>query len=200
VSLAATWLRQTVGIEQVPDRFRVLGFFDYFVLWADLGVGLLVLLAGTWLVPGLGLWEAIAAILVGTLIGNVMLGLAGVVGSDNAIPSMVSLRPSFRPARQLPAQSDQCRPAGGLGAFEIFHHGPGFGRSDEVAVGAFRTTGCGRSCGGSLSPCWPLGPASLWCASGLEKAGIWIVLVTGAWMVIYVVTHADFAVLAGRPW
>ncbi len=32
----------------------------------------------------------------------------------------------------------------------------------------------------------------------LEKAGIWIVLVTGAWMVIYVVSHADFGALASR--
>jgi len=32
-----------LGIEPVPERHRVLGFLDYFVLWADLGVGLLVL-------------------------------------------------------------------------------------------------------------------------------------------------------------
>jgi nucleobase:cation symporter-1, NCS1 family len=32
----------------------------------------------------------------------------------------------------------------------------------------------------------------------LEKAGIWIVLVTATWMVIYVVTHANFAILAAR--
>jgi len=33
----------------------------------------------------------------------------------------------------------------------------------------------------------------------LEKAGIWIVLVTGTWMAFYAVTHADFAVLMSRP-
>ena len=109
----------TIGIERVPDRYRVLGFFDYFVLWADLGVGLLVLLAGTALVPGLGFWEAIAAILVGTLIGNVMLGLAGVVGSDHGIPSMVSLRPSFgQRGSYLPSLVNVIQLVG-WGAFEL---------------------------------------------------------------------------------
>ena len=76
----------TIGIEQVPDTYRVLGFFDHFVLWADFGVGLLVLLAGTALVPGLGIWEALLAIAAGTLVGATMLGLAGVVGSDYGVP------------------------------------------------------------------------------------------------------------------
>ena len=68
-----------LGIEPVPERHRVLGFVDYFVLWADFGVGLLVLLAGSLLVPGLGFWPAMAAIALGTLVGVVLLGLAGVV-------------------------------------------------------------------------------------------------------------------------
>ncbi|HEX7495568.1 MAG TPA: hypothetical protein VF349_02930, partial [Candidatus Limnocylindrales bacterium] len=59
----------TVGVEPVPARFRVLGFLDYFVLWADLGVGLLVLAAGSYLVPGLGLPQALVAIVLGTAAG-----------------------------------------------------------------------------------------------------------------------------------
>ena len=41
------------GIEPVPSEARRLGFWDYVVLWGDLGIGLLVLLAGSFLVPGL---------------------------------------------------------------------------------------------------------------------------------------------------
>jgi putative hydroxymethylpyrimidine transporter CytX len=188
----------TIGIERVPDRFRVLGFLDYFVLWADLGVGLLVLLAGTALVPGLGFWEAIAAILVGTLIGNVMLGLAGVVGSDNAIPSMVSLRPSFGlRGSYLPSLINVVQLVG-WGAFELVIMAQASARLTESIFGA------------SSYPFWAilwgivvivfaLGGPLVVVRQWLEKAGIWIVLVTGAWMAIYVVSHANFTALVSRP-
>ena len=48
------------GVDPVPDSLRVLRTFDLFVLWSSLGVGLLVLAAGTLLVTAIGLtlWEA----------------------------------------------------------------------------------------------------------------------------------------------
>jgi len=188
----------TIGIERVPDRYRVLGFLDYFVLWADLGVGLLVLLAGTALVPGLGFWEAIAAILVGTLIGNAMLGLAGVVGSDNAIPSMVSLRPAFgQRGSYLPSLINVVQLVG-WGAFELVIMAQASARLTQSLFGV------------SSYPFWAifwgivviafaLGGPLVVVRQWLEKAGIWIVLVTGAWMALYVVSHANFAALVGRP-
>ena len=188
----------TIGIERVPDRYRVLGFFDYFVLWADLGVGLLVLLAGTALVPGLGFWEAILVILVGTLIGNVMLGLAGVVGSDNGIPSMVSLRPSFgQLGSYLPSLINVVQLVG-WGAFELVIMAQASARVTQSLFGV------------SSYPAWAivwgivvivfaLGGPLVVVRQWLEKAGIWIVLVTGTWMAFYAVTHANFAVLASRP-
>lgn len=188
----------TIGIEPVPDRFRVLGFLDYFVLWADLGVGLLVLLAGSALVPGLGFWEAILAILAGTLIGTAMLGLAGVVGSDNAIPSMVGLRPSFgQVGSYLPSLMNVVQLVG-WGAFELVIMAQASARLTQSLLGPSSYTVwaiiwaiviTGFALGG------PLVMVRQW----LEKAGIWIVLMTGAWMVVYVVSHANFAVLIARP-
>ena len=70
------------GIEPVPERLRVLGLLDTGLLWGSLGVSLLVLVAGTYLVPALSLPEAFLAILVGSLIGNAMLGVAGMIGAD----------------------------------------------------------------------------------------------------------------------
>ena len=43
------------GIEPVPERLRVLGLVDNALLWGNLGVSLLVLVAGTYLVPALSL-------------------------------------------------------------------------------------------------------------------------------------------------
>ncbi len=187
----------TIGIEPVPDRYRVLGFLDYFVLWADLGVGLLVLLAGTALVPGLGFWEAILAILVGTLIGNVMLGLAGVIGSDHGIPSMVSLRPSFgQRGSYLPSLLNVVQLVG-WGAFELVIMAQASARLTQSLLGV-SSYPVWAIAWGIVVTLFALGGPLVVVRQWLEKAGIWIVLVTGAWMVIYVVSHADFGALASR--
>jgi NCS1 family nucleobase:cation symporter-1 len=83
------------GIKPVPRDHRLLGKFDYFVLWTSLGNGLLVFWAGTLLVPQLGLFTALFMIVIGSLIGSLPLALAGIIGSDNAVPTMVMLRPVF---------------------------------------------------------------------------------------------------------
>ena len=80
------------GIEPVPERLRVLGLLDNALLWGNLGVSLLVLVAGTYLVPALSLPEAVVAIVVGSLIGNAMLGVAGLIGADGRVPAMVLMR------------------------------------------------------------------------------------------------------------
>ncbi|HEY1168101.1 MAG TPA: putative hydroxymethylpyrimidine transporter CytX [Candidatus Limnocylindrales bacterium] len=188
----------TIGIERVPDRFRVLGFLDYFVLWADLGVGLLVLLAGTALVPGLGFWGAIFAILVGTLIGTVMLGLAGVVGSDNGIPSMVSLRPSFgQRGSYLPSLLNVVQLVG-WGAFELVIMAQASARLTQSFFGASSYT-IWAIVWAIVVILFALGGPLVVVRQWLERAGIWIVLATGGWMALYVVSHAHFAVLVSRP-
>ena len=83
------------GIEPVPERLRVLGFLDTAALWGSLGVSLLVLVAGTFLVPALSLRDALIAIVVGGVIGNAMLGLAGAIGAQARVPAMVLMRPSL---------------------------------------------------------------------------------------------------------
>jgi len=76
----------------VPEDRRTLRGFDLAVLWGDLAVSLLVMVAGSLLVPGLGTREALLVIVVGTAFGTVLLALAGMVGSDTGVPSMVGLR------------------------------------------------------------------------------------------------------------
>lgn len=81
------------GIEPIPPEERHLTALDMAVLWGDLGVGLLVLVTGGLLVPGLGFVTALIAIVVGSLIGVSLLSLVAVAGAQHGLPSMVLLRP-----------------------------------------------------------------------------------------------------------
>jgi putative hydroxymethylpyrimidine transporter CytX len=98
------------GIEPVPQRLRLLGAFDGFLLWANLSVSLLVIVAGAFLVLpasqsglGLSLPEALGAIVAAALVGNLLLGLGGLIGADAAVPTMVLLRaPLGRRGSYLP--------------------------------------------------------------------------------------------------
>src|SRR4051795_5367641 len=78
------------GIEPVPERLRVLGGFDTFLLWTNLGISLLVLVAASYF--ALSLKQALLATIVGGLVGNAMLAVAGLIGADARVPSMVLLR------------------------------------------------------------------------------------------------------------
>ena len=82
----------TWGIEPVPERLRVLGGLDLALLWGNLGVSLLVVVAGAILVPALALPDAVLAILVGCVIGNAMLAVAGAIGAQARVPAMVLMR------------------------------------------------------------------------------------------------------------
>mgnify|MGYP001549805900 FL=1 len=69
------------GIEPVPERLRLLGTLDGFLLWANLSVSLLVIVAGAFLVLppaqfglGLSLPQALGAIVAAAVVGNLMLG------------------------------------------------------------------------------------------------------------------------------
>jgi putative hydroxymethylpyrimidine transporter CytX len=78
------------GIEPVPERLRVLGTLDTFLLWLNLGISILVLVSAAYL--GLSLKQAILATLIGGVIGNTMLGTAALIGADARVPTMVLQR------------------------------------------------------------------------------------------------------------
>ncbi len=80
------------GIRPVPEKLRVLGTLDTGLLWGNLGVSLLVVVAGAVLVPALSLPDALLAIAIGCVIGNVMLATAAAMGAQVRVPAMVMLR------------------------------------------------------------------------------------------------------------
>jgi nucleobase:cation symporter-1, NCS1 family len=83
------------GIRPVPVELRTLSGFDLAILWGDLGIGLLVLVTGALLVPGLGFPTAMVAVVLGSIIGVALLALAGVAGADHGLPAMVLFRSSL---------------------------------------------------------------------------------------------------------
>jgi nucleobase:cation symporter-1, NCS1 family len=80
------------GIDPVPPRLRILSGLETGLLWGNLGVSLLVVVAGAVLVPALSLPDALVAIVVGCVIGNVMLAVAGMIGADARVPGMALMR------------------------------------------------------------------------------------------------------------
>src|SRR5437868_697917 len=80
------------GIQPVPERLRVLGLADTMLLWGNLSVSLLVIVLGAVLVPALSLKDAVLAIVIGAVAGNVLLALAALIGADARVPGMVVLR------------------------------------------------------------------------------------------------------------
>jgi putative hydroxymethylpyrimidine transporter CytX len=81
------------GIAAVPDDRRRLSGLDCAVLWGDLGIGLLVIVAGALLVPALSLPRALLAIVVGSLLGCLLLALGALAGAREGVATMVLLRP-----------------------------------------------------------------------------------------------------------
>ena len=81
------------GIEPVPRERRILSGVDLAILWGDLGIGLLVLVTGALLVPGLGFATAFVAIVLGSIVGVGLLSLVAVAGADHGVPTMVLFRP-----------------------------------------------------------------------------------------------------------
>jgi NCS1 family nucleobase:cation symporter-1 len=129
-------------IEPIPERERVLGFLDGFLLWANLSVSLLVIVAGAFLVLpasefglALSLPEAVGAIVAAALVGNLLLGLGGLIGADVRGPTMVLMRaPLGRRGSYLPTGLNvlQCL---GWSVFELIIIATGASALSEEVLG-----------------------------------------------------------------
>ncbi len=185
------------GIEPVPKTQRVLGLLDFAVLWGDLGIGLLVMLTGTFLVPGLGLGDALLAILIGSIIGSLMLAVIGAIGSDTAVPTMVLLRPVLGLRGSYMPTALNVLQLIGWTIFEFIVMGVAanaisqalFGVSSFVVWAAlFALVVVLMAIGG------PVGVVRQW----LEKFAVWIALATGLWLTFHFVTTYNLPALLSK--
>jgi NCS1 family nucleobase:cation symporter-1 len=71
----------------VPDADRLFGWRDHAALWLSLGVGLLVMQVGSYLVPALGTKAAVLAIVCGSVLGAGLLAWTARLGCDSGLSS-----------------------------------------------------------------------------------------------------------------
>lgn len=186
------------GIQPVPLAERRLGFTDTFVLWWDLGVSFLVMVVGMFLVPGLSLGWAFAAILLGAVLGNALLGLVGTIGSDTGVPTMVLFRPVLGLRGSMAPTVLNVLQLLGWAVFEVIVMAQAAALLSERLLGIrgylgwvafFTILGTVMAVGG------PIVVVKQW----MERFAAWVVLFTIVWVSVVVLTTYDVRAWLARP-
>ncbi len=192
------WAR-AYGVKPIPAAHRALGTWDSFVLWADLGISFLVMVAGMFLVPGLGLGTALLAILVGALIGNILLGLAAVIGSDTGLPTMVLLRGALGlRGSYLPTVLNTLQLLG-WATFEVIVMAQAANTLGTRLLGLPSSYHGWVLIFGALTLVLALGGPVVLVKQVLEKFVFWAVLATTLWITIALLTTYNLGTLLARP-
>lgn len=186
------------GVRPTTDKVRRLGELDFAILWGDLGLGLLVLVAGSLLVPSLGLPQALLAIVLGSLLGCAPLALVGRAGAREGVPGMVLLRRMLGVRGSYVPSVLNILQLLGWTAFELW----------AMALIASRVTG--PIFGADSFYLW-LGVAAVVCLllslggpvlvvrRWMARFGVWVLAVAAGWITIRVLTTADLGALWSRP-
>jgi putative hydroxymethylpyrimidine transporter CytX len=188
------------GIAPVPHHQRTLGFADFLVLWLDLGISFLLLIAGSLLIglAGLGLGEALLAILVGAVVGNLLLALAGIIGSDTGVPTMVMLRPLLGlRGSYLPTFFNVVQLIG-WATFEVYIMARSADAIVQSATGAstyFFWVFLFAALATLLAAGGPVAVVKRW----MQRFAIWLVLATTLYLTYYVLANYNLGELLARP-
>jgi putative hydroxymethylpyrimidine transporter CytX len=186
------------GIEPVPERLRVLGLADQAMLWGSLGVSLLVIVIGGFLVPALSLPDALLAIVAGGLIGNAMLGTAGLIGADARVPAMVLLRaPLGRRGSYAPTVLNvaQCL---GWATFELIVIAAAAAALSDELFGFEARWAWTLVFGAVAAALALLGPVGV-VRRFIRRYALWVVLASLAYLTWWAATEADLGALWDAP-
>ncbi len=169
------------GVDPVPEPLRILRTFDLFVLWSSLGVGLLVLAAGTLLISafGLTLGESIVIALAGSIVGSLMLAAAAHHGSRAGVPTMVSLRPILGRVGSYAPTALNVLQLLGWAAFELLVMGYAAAVITNNALGPWTGAICVPIFGAVVAALAVVGPLAV-VRQWLEKFAIWLVYASTA--------------------
>jgi putative hydroxymethylpyrimidine transporter CytX len=80
-------IQNTTALTPLVASERLFGWREHACLWLSLGVGLLVMQTGAYLVPALGTQQALAVILVGSIVGAGLLAWTAKLGCDSGLAS-----------------------------------------------------------------------------------------------------------------
>jgi NCS1 family nucleobase:cation symporter-1 len=180
------------GIEPVPDRLRVLGALDSFLLWTNLGISLLVLVAASYF--GLSLRQALLATVVGGVLGNTMLGIAAWIGADARVPSMALQRAPLGQRGSYIATTLNVLQCLGWSVFEITIIAFAAGSLSQRLFGV-HLVWMWKLCFGALGLVLALlGPVGF-VRRFVRKVGIWFVAASIVYLAIWIVRHGDLGTL-----
>jgi len=190
--------RATWGIQPVPDRLRVLGFLDTSLLWGNLGVSLLVIVAGAALVPALSLPRALVAIALGGVIGQAMLSTAAAIGAQARVPAMVLMRaPLGRRGSTLPTAINVLQTLGWT-VFELLVIATAAAALSDRLLG-FRAQWLWTLVFGAVALVFGLaGPIGV-VRTFIRYVAVWVVPLALAYLVWWTFRDADLAKLWHQP-
>jgi nucleobase:cation symporter-1, NCS1 family len=193
VTEAPSW-----GIEPVPDRLRRLGLADSLALWGNLGISLLVLVAGTYLVPALSLQEALLAILVGGILGNAMLAAAGLIGAQARVPAMVLLRAPLGRRGSYAATALNVLQNVGWATFELIVIATAAGALSQKVLGVRATWAWTIGFGILTAGFALLGPIDF-VRTWVKRFALWVVLASLGYLTWWTLHGADLHALWSAP-
>src|SRR5215217_583686 len=181
------------GITPVPERLRVLGGLDTLLLWTNLGVSLLVLVAASYF--GLSLKQALLATILGALIGNAMLATAALIGADARVPTMVLQRAPLGQRGSYLATGLNVLQCLGWSIFELIVIATAASALSE-RVFDFEATWLWKLVFGALATGMALlGPVGF-VRRFVRKVGIWVVAASIVYLGYWILRHGD----VGRLW
>jgi nucleobase:cation symporter-1, NCS1 family len=186
------------GVTPVPERLRTLSGLDTALLFGNLGVSLLVVVAGSFLVPALGLKEALLAILVGAVLGNALLGLSGLIGAERRVPGMVLMRDplgqrgSYAPTVLNVAQNL------GWATFELIVIATAAAALAERALG-FGASSLWVVVFGALTLLLALAGPISFVRRYVRRFAVWIVVASTVYLTWWALAGSDLAALWQRP-
>ena len=186
------------GIDPVPERLRVLGGFDLALLWGNLGVSLLVVVAGAILVPALSLPSAFVAIVVGCLVGNLMLATAGLIGAQARVPAMTLMRaPLGTRGSYVPTVINivQCL---GWTVFELLVIATAAAALSDQLFGVEARWAWTLVFGGAALTMGLLGPIGV-VRTVLRKVAIWVVPIAIAYLIWWALTAGSVSQAWNQP-
>jgi len=149
-----------LALHPVTVQERVFNGWHLASLWFSLGVGLLVMQVGAYLMPALSTQQALMAIIGGSVVGAGLLAWVGKIGCDTGLSSAALIHHVYgRHFAKLPVLLNIVQLLG-WGAFELVVM-----RESTVAIG--------RQAGGMQAAYWPWLATLLW-------GGLLVALMTGS--------------------